>query len=46
MNISADQLREQEALFAEAFAKPVLSLIRPLYHAEVLYLSPTVRLFG
>ncbi len=46
MSITAEQLRNQEALFSEAFAKPDLSLVRPLYHPEVLYLSPTVRLFG
>lgn len=46
MSITAEQLRDQEALFSEAFAKPDLSLVRPLYHPEVLYLSPTVRLFG
>ena len=46
MSITAEQLRDQEALFSEAFAKRDLSLVRPLYHPEVLYLSPTVRLFG
>ena len=46
MSISAEKLRDQEALFSQAFAKPDLSLVRPLYHPEVIYLSPTVRLFG
>ncbi len=46
MSITDEQLRGQEALFSEAFRKSDLSLVRPLYHPEVLYLSPTVRLFG
>jgi len=46
VNITADQLRRQEAVFAQAFAKPDLSLARSLYHPKVLYLSPSVRLFG
>ncbi len=46
MSISAEQLRDQEALFSEAFARPDLALVRPLYHPQVVYLSPTVRLFG
>lgn len=46
MSITAAQLRDQEALFAKGFAQPDLSRVRLLYHPEVLYLSPTVRLFG
>ena len=46
MTITPERLLAQEALFAAAFAKPDLSLVRPLYHPEVVYLSPTVRLFG
>ena len=45
MPITNEQLRKQEDLFSEAFAKPDLSLVRPLYHDEVVYLSPTVRLY-
>ena len=46
MTITPERLREQEELFAEAFATPDLSLIRRLYHPDLRYLSPTVRLFG
>ena len=44
--ITPAQLREQEALFAEAFAEADVARVRGLYHPEVVYLSPTVRLFG
>ena len=46
MSITAVKLRDQEALFSEAFERPDLSLARRLYHPGVLYLSPTVRLYG
>ena len=46
MTLTPDRLRDQEAHFAEAFATPDLSLVRPLYHPDVRYLSPTVRLYG
>ena len=36
----------QEERFARAFAQRDLSIARPLYHPGVVYLSPTVRLFG
>ena len=36
----------QEARFAEAFGAGDISLARDLYHPEVVYLSPTTRLFG
>src|SRR5690242_9586696 len=39
-------LAAQEARFARAFAAGDLSIARPLYHPDVVYLSPTVRLFG
>jgi ketosteroid isomerase-like protein len=39
-------LAEQEERFARAFAAGDLSLARPLYHPDVVYVSPTVRLFG
>ena len=44
--ISLDALDRQEALFARAFAAGDLALARPLYRPDVVYLSPTVRLFG
>jgi len=43
--ITAAALRRQEACFARAFARNDLEIARPLYHREVVYLSPTVRLF-
>lgn len=36
----------QEAVFARAFAAGDPSLARELYRPDVVYLSPTVRLFG
>jgi ketosteroid isomerase-like protein len=36
----------QEARFAEAFAAGDLERVRDLYAVDVLYVSPTVRLFG
>ncbi len=41
-----EQLQEQERRFADAFAGGDISAARPLYHPEVLYQSPTVRLFN
>jgi ketosteroid isomerase-like protein len=35
----------QEALFARAFAAGDLEIARPLYDPDVVYVSPTVRLF-
>src|SRR5262245_13888972 len=43
--IALEALRAQEAAFARAFAARDLSLVRDLYAADVVYLSPTVRLF-
>jgi ketosteroid isomerase-like protein len=43
--ITADTLREQERQFALAFSRGNLEIVRPLYHPQVVYLSPTVRLF-
>ena len=40
-----DAIDRQEALFARAFAAADIELARPLYHPDVVYLSPTVRLF-
>lgn len=42
---NVEQLREQERLFAAAFADGDIELARPLYHPDVVYSSPTVRLF-
>jgi ketosteroid isomerase-like protein len=39
-------LRAQEAALARAFAAHDPTLARSLYHPDVVYLSPTVRLFG
>lgn len=44
--ITAAALAAQEASFARAFAAADLELARPLYHPDVAYVSPTVRLFG
>ena len=44
--ISEPALVAQEERFARAFAEGDLSFARSLYHPEVVYLSPTVRLFG
>jgi ketosteroid isomerase-like protein len=43
--ISVDHLLAQEAAFARAFAARDLTLVRDRYAADVVYLSPTVRLF-
>jgi ketosteroid isomerase-like protein len=44
--ITEGALAEQEEHFARAFAAGDLSLARPLYDPGIVYLSPTVRLFG
>ena len=44
--ISEPALVAQEECFARAFAAGDLSLARALYQPDVVYLSPTVRLFG
>src|SRR4029453_18227723 len=43
--ITPSALSAQEALFARAFANRDLEIARSLYHPDVVYLSPTVRLF-
>lgn len=43
--ITLDAIDRQEALFARAFGAADLELVRPLYRPDVVYLSPTVRLF-
>lgn len=44
--ITPEALAAQEAVFARAFAAGDPTLARDLYHPDVVYLSPTVRLFG
>jgi ketosteroid isomerase-like protein len=44
-DISEDALLAQEACFARAFADGDPALARDLYQPEVVYVSPTVRLF-
>ena len=43
--ISQDALLAQEACFARAFAEGDPALARELYQPDVVYVSPTVRLF-
>ena len=44
--ISEDALLAQEARFAQAFADGDPAIARDLYQPDVVYVSPTVRLFG
>lgn len=44
--VSLETIDTQEQRFADAFAAGDISLARDLYHPEVVYLSPTTRLFG
>lgn len=44
--LTDQQLADQEACFGRAFASADLQIARPLYHPDVVYISPTVRLFG
>jgi ketosteroid isomerase-like protein len=43
--ITETALAAQEECFARAFAAANLEIARGLYHPDVVYLSPTVRLF-
>lgn len=43
---TAADLRTQEALFAAAFAAGDPARARPLYDPDVVYVSPTTRLYG
>jgi ketosteroid isomerase-like protein len=43
--ISEDALMAQEACFARAFADRDVAVARDLYQPDVVYVSPTVRLF-
>jgi ketosteroid isomerase-like protein len=45
-DISEDALLAQEACFAQAFADGDPTIARDLYQPDVVYVSPTVRLFG
>ncbi|HLX89403.1 MAG TPA: nuclear transport factor 2 family protein [Acidimicrobiales bacterium] len=45
LTISLASVDAQEQRFAQAFARPDLSSVRDLYHPDVVYLSPTTRLF-
>jgi ketosteroid isomerase-like protein len=44
--ITPAALADQEVVFARAFAARDLEIARPLYAFDVIYVSPTVRLFG
>lgn len=44
--VTEKALAEQEQAFARAFAAADLEIARSLYHPGVVYLSPTVRLYG
>src|SRR5262245_58039369 len=46
MSLSDKSLVHQEQIFAQAFAAADLQIARPLYDPDVVYISPTVRLFG
>jgi ketosteroid isomerase-like protein len=45
-SITTEALAAQEANFARAFAAKDLEIARPLYDPGVVYVSPTVRLYG
>jgi SnoaL-like protein len=44
--VSVEFIDEQERVFADAFASGQISAAAHLYHRNVVYLSPTTRLFG
>ena len=44
--ITPESLTDQEIVFARAFAAHDLEIARPLYAFDVIYVSPTVRLFN
>ena len=44
--VTASTVACQEECFARAFGSSDLEIARRLYHPEVVYLSPTIRLFG
>jgi ketosteroid isomerase-like protein len=45
-SITVEALAAQEADFARAFTAKDLELVRALYDPDVVYVSPTVRLYG
>ena len=46
MSLSLGDVDAQEEVFASAFAAGDISMARALYAPDVVYVSPTVRLFG
>src|SRR5262249_38176128 len=46
MSLSDKMLVQQEETFAHMFGSTDVQIGRPLYHPDVVYISPTVRLFG
>lgn len=44
--VTLELVDDQEARFAQAFSARDISLARELYQDDVVYVSPTVRLFG
>ncbi len=46
MSLSLGAVDAQEEIFATAFAAGDISIARSLYAPDVVYLSPTIRLFG
>jgi ketosteroid isomerase-like protein len=44
--VTLEGIDDQETVFAAAFRAGDISGAGPLYHADVVYLSPTTRLFG
>jgi ketosteroid isomerase-like protein len=44
--LTLEAVDEQEKVFAAAFGAGQISLAAHLYHRDVVYLSPTTRLFG
>jgi ketosteroid isomerase-like protein len=44
--LTLDAIDDQEAVFAAAFAAADIGRAGHLYHRDVVYLSPTTRLFG
>jgi ketosteroid isomerase-like protein len=45
-SVTLEFVDAQEERFARAFAASDISLARDLYHPDVVYVSPTTRLFG
>jgi ketosteroid isomerase-like protein len=45
-SVTLASIDSQEVRFAEAFAAGDIGRVRDLYHPDVVYVSPTTRLFG